>query len=652
MRNFRYIFGVSVSAALALSSNNTDSAALNSLKTETLQPTPAIAQSQIPEASEIANPAPLLLAQATSPETSGGALQPRLAVSEPEQIQTPVLAAASPVAPVVSVQPQTAVSPPLQAARVTQSPAVQPQAQAEVTPVQLQAQAEVTPVQPQAQAEVTPVQPQAQAEVTPVQPQNPASIASGTSPAQVPGIAPFAPERPSVAQSPDSLYLDPDANPLLFPTRPEEVRLEGTQPLTLEQALELARRNNQELQVARLEYERARAVVRQALAAEYPTLTLQGDASRQQSPGGQIAASGSPPGGPNPDAPTNTLSGTLQLSYDLYTGGLRSANIRAAERQQRVTELEVERLGEQLRLDVTEDYYNLQEALEQIRIRQQSVNNALRSLQDAQALEQAGVGTRFAVLQAQVQFANEQQRLTEAIAQLRTARRQLARRLSIPQFVDLTAADPVQIAGRWELPLEDSIVLAFQNRAELEQQLVQRELNEAQRRAALSARNPRVSLFANYNVLRTSSDDALATTGTGDGYTLGARVNWNLFDGGEARARARQEEADIAIAETNFANNRNLVRLQVEQSYFELVSTFENIQTASIALEQAREALRLARLRFQAGVGTQTEVIDAETELTLAEFNRIQAVLGYNRSLARLQRAISNFPSLATAATP
>ncbi|MBD2312043.1 TolC family protein [Desertifilum sp. FACHB-1129] len=643
MRNFRYIFGVSVSAALALSSNNTDSAALNSLKNETLQPAPAIAQSQNPEASEILNPAPLLLAQATSPEPSGGALQPQLAVSEPERIQTPLLAAASP-SPAVPVQPQIVVSPVSEAARVAEVAPVQ--AQAEVAPVQ--PQAEVAPVQ--AQAEVAPVQ--LQAEVTPVQPQNPASIASGTPPAQVPGVAPFAPERPSVSQSPDSLYLDPDTNPLLFPTRPEEVRLEGTQPLTLEQALELARRNNQELQVARLEYERSRAVVRQALAAEYPTLSLQGDASRQQSPGGQIAAAGSPPGGPNPDAPTNTLSGTLQLSYDLYTGGLRSANIRAAERQQRVTELEVERLGEQLRLDVTEDYYNLQEALEQIRIRQQSVNNALRSLQDAQALEQAGVGTRFAVLQAQVQFANEQQRLTEAIAQLRTARRQLARRLSIPQFVDLTAADPVQIAGRWELPLEDSIVLAFQNRAELEQQLVQRELNEAQRRAALSARNPRISLFANYNVLRTSSDDPLGTTGTGDGYTLGARVNWNLFDGGEARARVRQEEADIAIAETNFANNRNLVRLQVEQSYFELVSTFENIQTASIALEQAREALRLARLRFQAGVGTQTEVIDAETDLTLAEFNRIQAILGYNRSLARLQRAISNFPGLATAATP
>jgi outer membrane protein TolC len=59
-------------------------------------------------------------------------------------------------------------------------------------------------------------------------------------------------------------------------------------------------------------------------------------------------------------------------------------------------------------------------------------------------------------------------------------------------------------------------------------------------------------------------------------------------------------------------------------------------------LEQAREALRLARLRFQEGVGTQSDVINSETALTQAEFNRLQAILDYNRALASLQRAISN----------
>jgi len=53
--------------------------------------------------------------------------------------------------------------------------------------------------------------------------------------------------------------------------------------------------------------------------------------------------------------------------------------------------------------------------------------------------------------------------------------------------------------------------------------------------------------------------------------------------------------------------------------------------------------LRLARLRFQAGVGTQTEVIDAETDLTRAEGNRVKAILDYNRAMASLQRATASF---------
>ena len=53
--------------------------------------------------------------------------------------------------------------------------------------------------------------------------------------------------------------------------------------------------------------------------------------------------------------------------------------------------------------------------------------------------------------------------------------------------------------------------------------------------------------------------------------------------------------------------------------------------------------MRLARLRFQAGVGTQTEVIDAETDLTRAEGNRVKAILDYNRAMASLQRATASF---------
>ncbi|MDX2217261.1 MAG: TolC family protein [Oculatellaceae cyanobacterium bins.114] len=442
-------------------------------------------------------------------------------------------------------------------------------------------------------------------------------------------------------------YLNSDPNPLLFPTRPEEVQIIGTQPITLQQALEVARRNSRELQVSQLELERNQASLREQQAANDPTVQagVSVNAAENQNQG-QTDVFGRPVG--NQDDINVTLGGTVQLDYNLFTSGRRSAAIRAAEGQVRLQELQVETTAEQLRLDVTNDYYDLQEADEQVRISQDTLEQSLRSLQDAEALERAGVGTRFDVLQAQVDVANTQQELRQRISEQQIARRQLARRLNLPETINIAAADPVQVADRWGLPLEESIILAYRNRAELQQQLVQRDISEQQRRAALAALDPQVSLSAAYNVSNLLNQDS----GFEDTYELGAQVSITLFDGGAARAQADQQEANIAIAEAQFADARNQVRFEVEQSYLSLQANFENIATTALALQQATEALRLARLRFQAGVGTQTDVLRSQTELTRAEVNQLNAILGYNRSLVQLQRSVSNLASSNLGETP
>ena len=447
-------------------------------------------------------------------------------------------------------------------------------------------------------------------------------------------------------------YLNPNPNPLRLPTNPEEVRVLGAEPITLQQALELARRNNRELQSAQLAIERSRAALRAEQAALLPTLGIQAGVANQ---GTYILGDGTvdeinqlgQPFERDRDSNTVGVNGNLFVDYDLYTSGRRSATIRAAREQLRNDRLDFERISEDTRLNVATDYYNLQQADENVRIQRASLANAQASLRDAQALEQAGVGTRFDVLTAQVQVARAQQRLTDALSQQRVARRQLATRLSLSESVIITAADPVEIAGLWNLTQEQSIVQAFQNRAELEQQLAQRNISQQRRRIALASVRPQIGLAARYNVrdiFGSSGDDTFSSDNRdfSDDYSLGANLSLSLYDGGEARARARQEEANIAIAETNFASARNTIRFEVEQAYSNLQSNFDNIQTATVALEQAREALRLARLRFQAGVGTQTEVIDSEDRLTQAEGERVNAILSYNRALAQLQRSISS----------
>jgi len=483
---------------------------------------------------------------------------------------------------------------------------------------------------------------------TPLPPSNsPTSFPQPPAATPAPGTPVPTPTTSKSDPTPAPAYLNSPANPLLFPTRPDEVRLAGTQLISLLQAIELAERNNRDLQVSRLQLESSRSALREAQANLYPTVGIQSSLARSQSASGDISSrlqAQSPQsqlfgasGAGNP--PSTSLTGTVQLSYSIFASGLNSARRRAAERLVRAAELTVEQTREQLRLDTTNDYYNLQSANEQVRINQAAVINAQRSLSDTLAQERAGLGTRFDVLRSQVNLANAQQQLTNAIATQGINRRQLASRLSLPESINVSTSDPVQPAGIWTLPIEDTIVLAYKNRAELEAQLVQREVSEQQRRAALATLGPTVNAVASYNLLKNFET---ALSAPGGGYSVGLQAQWNFFDGGAAQARAAQQERNKEIAETRFAQSRNTVRFQVEQAYINLQSNRANIDTTTTALSQAAEALRLARLRFQAGVGTQTDVINAETDLTRAEGNRVSAIIGYNLSLAQLQRAVSN----------
>lgn len=475
---------------------------------------------------------------------------------------------------------------------------------------------------------------------------------------------PSTPTRPEIdrtAPAPEALYTP--SNPLLFPTSPSEVTIKGAYPLTLKQTLELAERNNRDLEVNRLQVEQQKAAVREAQAGLFPTLDLQSVFTRARSAGGTIGvksaqaeaiarAGGDEQAARQQDQFTGgqtfrrsvaddstSWDSSIQVNYDLYTSGLGSATRKAAAGRLRAAELAMERVREQLRLDATGDYYDLQEADEQVRINTKAVENSLQSLRDTQLQERVGLGTRFDVLRSEVQLANNQQQLTNSQANQTIRRRQISQRLSLPEYVTILAGDEVKKESIWKPSLEQTIVLAYKGRVELEEQLVQRDISESQRKQALSALGPKIQLRASYDFQKIFEQPVSGLTG---GYSLSAVAQWRLFDGGAARAQADQRVVDGKIAEVRFTQTRNTVRFQVEQAYANQISNDKNIDTTSTALFQASEALRLAKLRFQAGVGTQTDVINAETDLTRAEGNRVTAILGYNRAIAQLQRFISN----------
>ncbi|RMF23565.1 MAG: TolC family protein, partial [Cyanobacteria bacterium J083] len=235
--------------------------------------------------------------------------------------------------------------------------------------------------------------------------------------------------------------IQPSANPLFFPTQPEEVEIDLTQPITLEDAIRLALRNNNDIAQARLNLERSLASLKQAKAALYPTLSTQLEFNYTESPnlertvkidseeGGSIdvlrqnrdlaklAGDQAAVDDLNEqieraiDTDTISIDGDITLNYDVYTGGGRSATIRQAEKQVEFNRLDLERITAQVRFEAVSNYYQLQNNDAEVEIAQAAIEDAKQTLRDAQLLERAGLGTRFDVLRAEVELANANQSL-------------------------------------------------------------------------------------------------------------------------------------------------------------------------------------------------------------------------------------------------
>lgn len=436
-------------------------------------------------------------------------------------------------------------------------------------------------------------------------------------------------------------------NPLFIPTNSESIAIEEVAAISLAEALDVAYQNSRELESVLLQLEQSQVSLREAQAAYLPT--LQGT-SRLTHSDEDISNEGNLSTLDGQPTVNTNLNVDITVNYDIFTFGQRAASVRAAQYAVDIQTLQVETVQEEIQLDITNAYYNLQESDELVRIAEDTVEQSQISLRDALARERAGVGTRFDRLQAEVDLANDEQTLSNAIRDQNITRRQLAELLSLPPGIDLSASDPVEVAGTWELSLEETLILAYRNRAELEQQLIQRELEQQQAKAARASRWPQLSAFANYRM----NDLLDSTRVNADNETLsaGLQLDWAIYSGGANRARARQEVIDAQLAEVQFADTREEIRFEAEQQYLNLGASFKNIQTATSAVELAEESLRLARLRFGAGVGIQSDVLESQTRLTEAEVNLVTAILDYNRALIGIQRAVSNWPDNNLSANP
>ena len=457
---------------------------------------------------------------------------------------------------------------------------------------------------------------------------------------------------------------------LALPDAPAQVRIGELRPLTLEEALQLAEFNSPKLKAAASQVDQAKSALRAAIAAWYPTVDLTASGLPEyfksysyQNPdfvpdrivrkptgqfndvtGEEITRPVTRDGYNERYGREWRLNVNLKVSWDLINPA-RVPQIAAARDQ-------FERAGDSylialrdLRLEAATAYFDLQEADEGVRIGQASVKASLVSLRDARARFNAGVNTKLEVLEAETQLARDRNLLTTNLGQQAVSRRNLAVVLDLPQDVTPTAATPARPLGLWEPSLQESIVAAYNYREELDQLILDISINNSQANASLAAVQPVLSFVNSTTTTRTqgqlkqpSSDIDMGNFTYGLTNSAALTASWRLFDGGRARAEYRRSKQAADESRFNFARTRDQIRLEVEQSFYNLRTAIQSIDTASSEVLSSRETLRLSQLRVQAGVSTQREVVDSQRDLTQAEIRYASAIRDYNTSLAQLQR--------------
>jgi len=276
-----------------------------------------------------------------------------------------------------------------------------------------------------------------------------------------------------------------------------------------------------------------------------------------------------------------------------------------------------------------------------IGVQEQSVNLLESQLKDQQNRFEAGTVPRFNVLQAEVALYNQIPQLITARNNYRISKLVLAKTLGLDFNPRRGDNPPLEVVGEMpyiprNIALVDAIELGKQRRPFLKQARAN-VLNQVEQvHAAWGQYLPTIN-----------------TTGGGEWVSSPTNSSWHdiskgwiaevtgsmpIWDSGAIYGQVKQQRALLSEAKISYDDDVRQVELEVQQAYSNLQQDRELIQSQEKNVEQADEALRLAKARLDAGAGTQLDVLNAQVQLLTAQSTRLQALFGYNSALAEFDR--------------
>jgi outer membrane protein TolC len=297
---------------------------------------------------------------------------------------------------------------------------------------------------------------------------------------------------------------------------------------------------------------------------------------------------------------------------------------------------------DQLIATVKTQFYQIIVNRELVKVNDENVHLLEAQWKDQQNRFEAGTVPRFNVLQAEVAYYNQLPQLITSQNNLRISKIQLAKTLGLYFQPRRGESPPLEVVG--EMPyiprtigLAEAIEMGKERRPLLKQARANA-LNQLQQvRAAAGQWLPTITTTGGGEWVSSSTNSSWHDISKG--WLAQVEGSLPIWDSGAIAGQVIQQRALLFEAKNTYDDDVRQVELEIQQAYSNLQQNQELIVSQEKNVELAEEALRLAQARLAAGAGVQLDVLNATVQLLSAQSTRLQALFGYNSSLAEFDRA-------------
>ena len=399
---------------------------------------------------------------------------------------------------------------------------------------------------------------------------------------------------------------------------------------TLQKAVEHALEANPTIEAKLLAIEKAQMDVLATGGNFLPKVTLMWNRGRLENTGAV---------GTTEDYSNKSLSKGLRVQLSLFAGFMHLNSLGKSLLQASMEEARHEQVRLELIGNVQLHFLELLKAREDMKTVKESKKRIETQLKAAKAFVDVGMAPQLNVLQNEVEMSKVQQQEIRVANTIRTTRAMLNKYLGYDARADVNYTGSLKdFNGSVNYSEEEAIDMAMRNRPDLI--IAHKSVAMALKQSHITAGRYLPSVSAYYDNMRSSkvyTDEKTYSRDYARSYWgVGLNVSWDVFDGGQTTFTYIGDRKAAASLRKEYEDALASARVAVISALLDITAAKELITTSRKGVEAAQESYDMANRRYQTNVGTITEMLDAQVNLTKAEED-------YSLALTEFHSARSKF---------